>query len=118
MLHDYNWLRTSYLYVCTIVYQWCQLLIWIVITATFTKNLTDVLAPFGSEVQLECAISNPSADCKWYKNGNLVDGALVKTSDHQRNLRFISISHDDDGEYECRCGDESTKARAEVKGMQ
>ena len=74
-------------------------------------------ATFGSEVKLECAISDPGADCKWYKNGSLLDDAVAKTGDHQRSLCFLCISHDDDGEYECRCGDESTKARVEVTGM-
>ena len=68
-------------------------------------------------MQLECAISKPSAECQWYKNGNLLEDALAKTGQHQRSLHFLSISHDDDGEYECKCGDESTKARVEVTGM-
>ena len=76
-----------------------------------------MFAIFGWEVQLECAISDPSADCKWYKNGNLLEGVKDKTGQYQRSLHFLSISHDDDGEYECKCGDESTKARVEVTGM-
>ena len=89
----------------------------LIFSATFTKTLTNVLATFGSEVHLECAISNPSANCKWYKNGNLLEDALAIKGQHQRSLHFLSISHDDDGEYECECGDESTKAKVEVTGM-
>ena len=68
-------------------------------------------------MQLECAISDPQADCKWFKNGNLLEDALAEKGEYQRSLHFLSISHDDDGEYECKCGNESTKARVEVIGM-
>ena len=87
------------------------------VSATFQKNLTDLQATFGSEVELQCAISDPSAECQWYKNGNLLEGTVAEKGQYQRSLHFLSISHDDDGTYECKCGNESTKARVEVKGM-
>ena len=86
-------------------------------TVFFTKKLTDVHARFGTDVTLECAVSEVMAECKWYKNGVLLDDGGGKRTRNQHLLRFPSISHDDIGEYECRCGSESTKARVEVKGL-
>ena len=86
------------------------------VTATFTKTLMDVHTTFGSDVKLECAVSDPTADCSWYKDGRLLDG-LVRIEGNHRILHFASISHDNEGEYECRCGNESTKATLAVQGM-
>ena len=72
---------------------------------------------FGSEVKLECAVSDPMADCKWYKNGTMLEGTTGETDGHERTLHFPSISHEDEGEYECRYRDVGTKARVEVQGM-
>ena len=71
----------------------------------------------GSEVELECVISHPSEDCEWYKNGKLVEKGKSGRDGNRRFLQFTCVSHDDKGEYECRCGDESTKAKLEVKGL-
>ena len=87
-----------------------------IISATFLKTLDDWHAVFGSEVNLKCAISDPIGICKWYKNGKLVKSGEAEAGGNERSLHFPSISHDDEGEYECRCGNESTKARIEVKG--
>ena len=66
---------------------------------------------------MECAISDPSTDCEWYKNGVLLTGGAVRANANQRSLHFLSITHEDEGEYECRCGEEYTKARVVVLGM-
>ena len=68
-------------------------------------------------MKLECAVSDPMADCKWYKNGTILEGTTGETDGQERTLHFPSISHDDEGEYECRFGQECTKARVEVIGM-
>ena len=68
-------------------------------------------------MRLHCAVSDPRANCEWYKDGVLIDDASPRRESNQRYLRFDSISHDHDGEYECRCGNEFTKARVTVKGL-
>ena len=74
-------------------------------------------AAFGSEAKLECAVSNPMVECKWYKNGILLEGTTTLTDGCTRSLYFPSVSHDNEGEYECKFGNESSKARVEVIGM-
>ena len=88
-----------------------------VLTATFTETLSDVDTTFGSDVRLECAVSDPMANCEWYKDGIPLDGDSAGIDEHKRYLQFPSILHDIEGEYEGRCGNESTKARVKVKGL-
>ena len=83
---------------------------------SFTKTLSDVYAAFGSDVELECEISDHMADCEWYTNGSLVEDGVTRDR-NKHKLQLFSISHDDEGEYECRCGNESTKATLGVKGI-
>ena len=87
------------------------------ITVTFTRTLTNVYAAFGSDVEFECAISDHMADCEWYKDGILVEDGVVARDRNKHWLQLFSISHDDEGDYECRCGNESTKATLGVKGI-
>ena len=91
---------------CTIIY---------IITAAFTQELNDVSTELRSEGQLTCAISDPLAVCRWFRNGILLKEDNSRTN--QRVLHLPAISHEDEGEYECRCGNESTKAGVEVKGI-
>ena len=72
---------------------------------------------YGSAVKLQCAISDSMADCKWFKNGIELKTGEAGVDGYERSLRFRSISHDDEGRYECRCGYQSTEATVEVKGM-
>ena len=72
---------------------------------------------FGSDVRLECDVSDPMANCEWYKDGIPLDGDSAGIDGHKRYLQFPSILHDIEGEYACRCGNESTKARLKVKGL-
>ena len=72
---------------------------------------------FGSAFKLQCAISDSRADCKWLRNGIELKTGEAGVDGYQRSLRFRSISHDDEGRYECRCGDQFTEATVEVKGM-
>ena len=74
-------------------------------------------AAYGSEVKLQCAVSDSKADCEWLRNGIELKTGHVGVDGYQRSLHFLSISHDDEGRYECRCGDQFTKATVEVKGM-
>ena len=90
---------------------------YIIIVATFTETLSDVDTTFGSDVRLKCAVSDTKADCEWYKDNIPLDAASAGIDGHQRYLHIASISHDGDGEYECRCGFESTEARVDVKGL-
>ena len=68
-------------------------------------------------MKLKCRVSDPLAGCKWYKNGIQLTDGIDEGNGPERSLHFTAVSHDDDGEYECRCGDESTKATVKVKGM-
>ena len=90
--------------------------LFVFITVYFTKSLTDVHAAFGSEAKLECAVSNPMVECKWYKNGILLEGATTIADGCQRGLYFPSVSHDNGGEYECKYENEYSKATIEVEG--
>ena len=80
-------------------------------------GLNDVQSRFGSDLRLVCAVSYPMADCTWYKNGLKLEGCIAGMYKNLCCLQLTSISHDDQGDYECRCGDESTKAKVDVKGM-
>ena len=83
-------------------------------TGTFITPLTNVDTAFRSEVNLECEVSNPMADCKWYKNGQIY--GFGKADGQKRILHLPKISHANEGEYECRFENESSKARVTVKG--
>ena len=89
----------------------------IIIVARFTETLSDVDTTFESDVRLKCAVSDPKADCAWYKDDIPVDAASAGKDGQQRYLHIATIPHDSEGEYECRCGNESTKARVNVKGL-
>ena len=69
-------------------------------------------------MRLECVVSDPKVDCEWYKDNILLDAALAGIDGQQRYLHIAKIPHGSEGEYECRCGNESTKARVTVKGLQ
>ena len=89
----------------------------IIIVATFTETLSDVDTTFGSDVRLECDVSDPKADCEWYKDDIPLNAALAGKDGQQRYLHIAKIPHDSEGEYECRCGNEIAKARVNVKGL-
>ena len=89
-----------------------------IIAAIFTKTLADVNATLGSEVRLKCAVSDPMVACKWYKNGVLREDGIVGEDGYHRSLHFPSISQDNEGEYKCKIGSESTKAKLKIQGMQ
>ena len=91
---------------------------YIIIVATFTETLSDVHTTFGSDVRLKCAVSDPKAECEWYKDDILLNAASAGIDGQQRYLHIAKIPHDSEAEYECRCGNESTKARVNIKGLQ
>ena len=85
--------------------------------ATFTTRLRNVHAAFGSAVTLQCEVSDSKTDCKWLRNGIELKTGQAGVDGYERSLRFRSISHDDEGEYECRSGNQSSKATVNVRGM-
>ena len=91
---------------------------YIILVAKFTETLSDVDTSFGSDVRFECAVSDPKVDCEWYKDNILLDAASAGIDGQKRYLHIAKIPHGSEGEYECRCGNESTKARLNVKGLQ
>ena len=85
-------------------------------SAIFTKHLEDINVEFGSDVKLECVFSDPTADSTWYKNGVMLQNCMANKNGGQHVLCFPSIAHVDAGKYECRCGNESSKSKVQVKG--
>ena len=90
--------------------------------ATFTVPLKDVTVPEEESVTLECELSKPDQKVKWLKNGKEIKpdkkrGVLPKVEGTKHTLTIPKTLKDDTAEYAVKIGDEETKGKLTVEGM-
>ena len=90
--------------------------------ATFTVPLKDVTVPEEESVTLECELSKPDQKVKWLKNGKEIKpdkkrGVLPKVEGTKHTLTIPKTLKDDTAEYTVKIGDEETKGKLTVEGM-
>ena len=90
--------------------------------ATFTVPLKDVTVPEEESVILECELSKPDQKVKWLKNGKEIKpdkkrGVLPKVEGTKHTLTIPKTLKDDTAEYTVKIGDEETKGKLTVEGM-
>ncbi|XP_072180965.1 twitchin-like [Diadema setosum] len=80
---------------------------------TVITPLADQTAPFQSTVVLECEVDNEKAPVKWLKDGKEIQALpryLMETKGRKRVLTIFDTIPEDEGEYACVVGDETTAA--------
>ena len=90
--------------------------------ATFTVPLKDVTVPEEESVTLECELSKPDQKVKWFKNGKEIKpdrkrGISPKVEGTKHTLTIPKTLKDDTAEYTVKIGDEETKGKLTVEGM-
>lgn len=81
--------------------------------------LQDTTAKAGQTIVLECRVSNPKAEVKWYKNGYQLftyDRIKVSSEGQRRAITIKKVEARDYGLYECECGKLRTSAELKVLG--
>lgn len=87
--------------------------------ADFTQLLQDTTAKSGQTITLECRVSNPKAEVKWYKNGYQMftyDRIKVTSEGQRRAITIKRVEARDYGLYTCECGTARTSAELRVLG--
>ena len=90
--------------------------------ATFTVPLKDVTVPEEESVTLECELSKPDQKVKWFKNGKEMKpdrkrGISPKVEGTKHTLTIPKTLKDDTAEYSVKIGEEETKGKLTVEGM-
>ncbi|XP_032879409.1 obscurin-like protein 1, partial [Amblyraja radiata] len=84
---------------------------------TFLKPLQDLRVPDTTVVTLECELSRPNAQARWYKNGwELKPGQSVRiySLGKKRVVQLGRCGLGESGIYTCDVGDSKTSAKLEV----
>ncbi|XP_041100613.1 obscurin isoform X14 [Polyodon spathula] len=84
---------------------------------TFTKNLEDVSVPEKEKVTLECELSRPNADVKWFKDDIVLKPGKklgIISLGRKRSILIHKCAYEDQGLYTCDVVDSKTSAKLTV----
>ena len=87
--------------------------------ATFKDKLTDQTVEEEGTVTLQCEVTKPDAEVKWFKNGKPVKKSksmeIVKDgTTHKLNIK--NAKKDDAATYSATVGKDKTEAKVNVEG--
>lgn len=91
----------------------CNLSTYLNTVPSITKPLEDTTTAFETTVVLECEVDNEKAPVKWMKNGKEITKMpkyLMESKGKKRRLTIFETIPEDEGDYTCVVGDESTVA--------
>ncbi|KAG8443503.1 hypothetical protein GDO86_012051 [Hymenochirus boettgeri] len=83
----------------------------------FTQPLVDTKVAEKEKVTIECELSRPNAEVKWFKDGSVLRPSKKVTIIAQGNRRSVTIhkcEYEDQGTYSCDASDAKTSATLTV----
>ena len=89
---------------------------------TFTVPLKDATVPEEQNVTLECELSKPDQNVKWFKNGKEIKpdrkrGIIPKVEGNKHILHIPKCLTDDTAEYTVKFDGQETKSKLTVEGL-
>ncbi len=92
------------------------------ISVTFTVPLKDVTVTVEESVILECELSKPNQNVKWFKNGTEIKpdkkrGIEPKMDKTKHTLTIPKSVVEDSAEYTVKLGNLETKGKLTVQGL-
>ena len=85
----------------------------------FRQKLESQEAEEGSSVTLHCELSKPGVPVEWKKGTQVLRSGEKYQMTQKATVNELLISKvlpEDSGDYSCVCGDQTTKAKLNVKG--